>query len=551
MAAAWVIVLSGGVTIARLTLSARDPWRPLIAALALAAAARAIAGGDGFRALAGVYLGEPGRRASRIAILASASLLVFSLAWSSRAAGGSDSSCYVLQAEAFARGHATLANPVAAVLPGAPNAVFAPIGFLPSAREYGSAVPICAPGLSLAMAAAYVVHPSAVFLVVPLAAAWLVWLTFLYGRRLDDEVTGACAAVLVACSPIVLYQSVQPMSDVPAAAAWLASLVLVSRGDRAGAIWGGLYAAIAILIRPNLALLVVPLLFVKTGTVPVSPGGNGDSPRFLAAAVPGVAVLVLLNLARYGGFFATGYGDAGRLFSADRVWANLARYPAWTLETHTPFVLLSLAAPWALRRDPARARLAWVSLAAIALLLTTYLAYSVFDDWWYIRFLLPALPVALAASVAGLRSATRRLPPRTERLVLAAIVAALAAFFVDVGIARHVTALQALESRFAQAGALARRALPANAVVLAVQQSGSVRFHGGRDTLAWDAIPPDQLDATIARLRAAGRLPVLALEDVEEEAFRRRFAGQRAGALDWRPSAELPPPARVRVYDLP
>src|SRR5262245_17836584 len=271
-----VVVVSGGVAVPWLSLSARDPWRPLIAALVLAAVGRLIAGADVFRALLDVYIGAPGRRASRVALVAAALLLVFSLAWSSRAAGGSDSSCYVLQAEAFARGHATLANPVAAVLPGAPNAVFAPIGFLPSAREYGAAVPICAPGLSLAMAAAYLVHPSAVFLVVPLTGALLVWLTYLYGRRLDDEVTGACAAVLVACSPIVLYQSVQPMSDVPAAAAWLASLVLVSRGDRAGAIGGGMYAAIAILIRPNLALLVLPLLFVKTGTVPVSSRGNGD-----------------------------------------------------------------------------------------------------------------------------------------------------------------------------------------------------------------------------------------------------------------------------------
>ena len=43
--------------------------------------------------------------------------------------------------------------------------------------------------------------------------------------------TGACAAVLlVACSPIFLYQAVQPMSDVPAAALWLAALVASAAG---------------------------------------------------------------------------------------------------------------------------------------------------------------------------------------------------------------------------------------------------------------------------------------------------------------------------------
>src|SRR6185436_11366098 len=101
---------------------------------------------------------------------------------------------------------------------------------------------------------------------------------------------------------------------------------------------------------------------------------------FLAAAVPAGAVLLALNLARYGGVFASGYGDAGTLFALDRVGQNLARYPVWLLETQTPLVLLAIAAPWVLRRDPARARMAWISLAAVALLVLTYLIYTVFDD---------------------------------------------------------------------------------------------------------------------------------------------------------------------------
>ena len=252
-------------------LSLRDPIRPLTAGLALLAIAW-IAAGDAFVELARSYTGSRERLPARIAALVSACVLVFSLAWSSRAAGGSDSSCYVLQAEAFAGGRVTLDNPVARVLPDVPNAVFAPTGFLPSPREYGHAVPICAPGLAMAMAAPYLVRASAVFLVVPVSAALLVWLTFLYGRRLDGTATGVCAAVLVACSPIFLYQAVQPMSDVPAAAAWLMALVLVSRGDRAGAIGGGLFAAFAILIRPNLALFLLPLLLPKAK--------KGDSPLF-------------------------------------------------------------------------------------------------------------------------------------------------------------------------------------------------------------------------------------------------------------------------------
>jgi len=262
-------------------------------------------------------------------------------------------------------------------------------------------------------------------------------------------------------------------------------------------------------------------------------------------------MLLALNAVRYGGVFASGYGDAGTLFSLDRVGQNLARYPVWVLQTQTPVVLLAVAAPWALRKDPARARLAWIALAAVALLIATYLAYTVFDDWWYIRFLLPALPIALTLSAAVLRSLTDRLPGAVSRVTLAAVTAALALFYVHAARDRHVTDLQRLESRFVLAGEYAAGTLPANAVVLAVQQSGSIRFHGRRDTLTWDAIQPDALDATIAALQARGKAVYLALEDSEEPDFRRRFSGQRAGALDWRPMAELRAPARVRFYEAP
>jgi hypothetical protein len=553
LAAAFAIVLTGGFAVPAIAVSLRDPRRPCLAALVLFAAARASTDGATFRLLVQRYTGAWRECPARLALLAAACTFVFGVAWTSRAAGGSDSSCYVLQAEAFARGHATLANPVAAVLPDAPNAVFAPTGFVPSRTTYGAAVPICAPGLAVAMAAAYLLHPGAVFLVVPVCAALLVWLTFVYGRRLDGDVTGACAAVLVACSPIFLYQAVQPMSDVPAAAAWMAAVVSASP------VAAGVWASIAILIRPNLALVVLPLLFLKKGTAPLFGEGKRGQPPFskqglspfLGAAVPGVAVLLALNFARYGGVFASGYGDAGTLFSADRVGENLARYPVWILETQTPFALLGIAAPWVLRRDPDRARLAWMSLLSVALLTATYLAYTVFDDWWYLRFLLPAIPIVLAMSVAVLRSLLARLPASAGNATLAVICVALCAWSLHVALTRHVTELQALEFRFVLAGEYAGRNLPPNAVVLAVQQSGSIRFHGRRDTIAWDAIPPGALDATVERLRASGRVPYIALEDAEEERFRRRFAGQRAGALDTRPIAELPAPGRVRFYDIP
>ncbi|HEY2433646.1 MAG TPA: hypothetical protein VGI12_13305 [Vicinamibacterales bacterium] len=537
--AAALIGLTGGTAIGPLVL--RSPIRPLVVAIALLVASWATAGA-GLLSLV-TMLAHSRRAAASAAAATAGAVLVCALAWNTRAAGGSDSSCYVLQAEAFAHGHAELANPVARVLPDEPNAVFAPTGFLP-AREYGEAVPICPPGLSLAMAAASLVHPSAVFLVVPVTAALTVWLTFLYGRRLDGDSTGAWAAVLVAASPIFLYQAVQPMSDVPAAAAWMAALVSASPLAAGG------WASVAVLVRPNL-LLLVPLLALTEGIGGASFAAvTRRSWRLLAGLLPGVLLLLALNAVRYGAPLATGYGSTDALFSRAHVYPNLLRYPRWLLETHTPFLLLSVAGPFVLRRDSARARLAWISLAAAGLLVATYLAYTVFDDWWYIRFLLPALPMLLALSVATLRATARALPARVAGMAAPILCGALAIAFVRVGVARHVTQLPRLEARFRLTGEFAARALPSAAVVIAVQQSGSVRVHGGRDTIAWDAIGAHDLDGTIARLERRGRLVFLALEDGEEPRFRERFLGERFGALEWPPTAVIEAAVRVRVFDV-
>jgi hypothetical protein len=537
LAGAWsaVTLISGGFAVhaGPLVLSSRDPVRPFLVAAVLLAGAGILLPRAEWRKLPG----RSDRVAARIACAAAACVLVFSIAWTSRAAGGSDSSCYVLQADAFRHGHATLVNPAASVLPDPPGAVFAPTGFVPSRAQPAAAVPICGPGLALVMAGALLVHRDAVFLVVPPFAALLVWLTFVFGRRVDDEVTGACAAVLLACSPTFLYQAVQPMSDVPAAALWLAALT-------AGPIVGGFCASLAVLMRPNFALVVLPLLFLLRDP--------RSFVRFALAAVPAVAIMFGLNLARYGGPLASGYGDTGALFSLAHVGPNAARYSRWLFETHTPFLLLALAAPWTIGRARRNRRLARVSLASCALIVATYLAYTVFDDWWYTRFLLPALPVLLALSVAVALAAISRLSGGSQAVHVVGAVGlcvVLCPWYLHVARERHVLDLQGLESRFAIAGRYAAQALPANALVLAVQQSGSLRFHGGRDTIAWDGIAPDALDRTISAIQSAGRVPFIVLEDAEEPAFRRRFPTQRFGRLEWPPQAEIHAPVRVHFYD--
>lgn len=533
LAWAYVALLSGGLTFGRLV--SRDPVRPLLVSAILAAIARIVSPFD-FDAALVRLTGSRGHWPARGALLAAASVFVVSAAWNTRAAGGSDSSCYVLQADAFAHGHALLHHPLASALADFPPAMFAPTGFIPSPRDPFAAAPICAPGLALAMALVRPFGKDAVFLVVPVCAALTVWLTFAFGRRAADDLTGAAAACLLACSPIFLYQAVQPMSDVPATLLGLAALTATARGDRVGQIGGGLCAALAVVVRPNLALAIVPLLWLLAD--------RAARTRWMASAIPVLAALAALNAIRYGSPFATGYGSTGALFSTTHAAANLARYPVWFVDTESPLAILAVAAPWVLRRDRARRRLAVVALVSSALVAAPYVAYTVFDDWWYLRFLLPLLPILLVYAVAVI---VRAVAVRFRPLAALLLSSVVGAWCVHVAADRHVFELQALESRFIRAGRSAATTAE-QTVFIAGHETGSIRYFGDRPTLAWDAIPPDRLDALAAELRGRGARVMIALEDVEIEPFRGRFAGQSVGALDWRPSEELRGLVRVRLW---
>ena len=286
---------------------------------------------------------------------------VVSIRWGAFAIGGSDSHCYAGQARMFVEGRVSLAPPLALPVPW-PNAAatFAPSGFAPGPDPAGGSVPLCAAGLAVAMAAAMrIAGDAAIFAVVPLMGLLAVWSTWLLGRRVAGPLVGAASAALVACSPIFLYQLVQPMSDVPAAALWTAAIATalgppgakrpgIGRGLAAGLITGA-----AIMMRPNLApLAIIPMLLAwPSRTAAIAAAGG---------AVPGIVAVALLQAAIYGSPLRSGYGDLGQLFSLGYVKTNIVNYPAWLAYAHTPVLALGVLAPFvAPRRGVAWALLAF------------------------------------------------------------------------------------------------------------------------------------------------------------------------------------------------
>ena len=250
--------------------------------------------------------------------------------------------------------------------------------------------------------------------------------------------------------------------------------------------------------------------------------------------------------AMYGAPLRSGYGDLGALFSMDHIGPNLRRYPAWLLQTHTPIVLLALAAPLRARgrravdlcgcwRSPPRR---W---RAICL-------YVVFDAWWYLRFVLPAVAVILTLTGVTAAALAGRLPPAWRAPALALGCGLLAIFYIDIAARRQVFELRALESRYRIAGEYVAARLPPDAAVVTVHQSGSVRFYSGRQTLVWSEVDPSSLDRALEYLRGRRYRPYLLFERWEEPAFRKRFDGKSTiAALDWPPITEID--RDVRIYD--
>jgi hypothetical protein len=268
---------------------------------------------------------------------------------------------------------------------------------------------------------------------------------------------------------------------------------------------------------------------------------------FSIGALPFVAAIAALQNAMYGGPLTSGYGDLGGLFSVSHILPNLARYPVWLVLTDTPFVLLALAAPWTARDDRERAWIRW-SAAFAVVSVACYLIYLPFDTWWYLRFVLPAFPIVFAMSSAVAVRLMSRLPVASRTVCFAVTCGLLVTTRLGIAVDRDVFRLQDFEKRFRDGGEYVAAHLPANAAVITVWESGSVRFYSGRLTLLWNSVEPDALESTVAFLEAQGYRPYFLFETNEEAPFRQRFATHTSlGALEWPPLAQID--RSIRIFD--
>jgi len=391
------------------------------------------------------------------------------------------------------------------------------------------------------------------YYVVPVLGGLCVWFCYLLGRRAASPIVGACAAALLACSPPFLFQLMAPMSDVPAAAFWTAALYLALREPDGAPAAAGVCAASAVIIRPNLAPLAAVMLAFLAWTHRDEPGRAWRRAAWFAApVVPVLVAIATINWRLYGSPARSGYGDLSTAYEVGHIAANARRYAVWLMETHTPLIGLSaigLLAPLMTRSTILERRASLLFLGFALVTAVSYLTYAVFDEWLYLRFFLPVLPLLLVAMTAPLLWALGHLPAAVRVLAFVALATFLVSHELRFAIDAGLTKLGPAERGYVAVARFIEAATPPNAVFLSLQHAGSVRHYSGRLTVRFDRVSVD-LDTALNSLERAGWRPFILLEDWEEPQFKGQFGGSSpAGRLAWRPYARLDAPRGVNIYD--
>jgi len=181
--------------------------------------------------------------------------------------------------------------------------------------------------------------------------------------------------------------------------------------------------------------------------------------------------------------------------------------------------------------------------------ITPYLFYRPYDHWETLRFLLPVVVVATIVGAAGLLEAAKRVAGQAAGPAIAAVMAVAMTWTWMSWLSSHaVLGLAGQEARHQLAGELVAQVTPANAVILALQHSGSLRYYAERQTVNWDQIPSGEFDATVKALTARG-LPVFVVIDSAEE--RTIFDARHGRVLDsqgWLPSGQR---RNIQLFEAP
>ena len=219
------------------------------------------------------------------------------------------------------------------------------------------------------------------------------------------------------------------------------------------------------------------------------------------------------------------------MFAWSNVGTNLPRYLSWFTETQTVWPLLGAVALlipvrplWPSVPDWRLVLLLGVCVLALWL---HYFVYLAFEDWLFLRFLLPSWPL-LMLGFAVLLGVLLRWTGTWAPLIGAAVTLVVCVHTLEIARARGAFDSWIRDREAVAISKTIAAELPPQSVYFTMQHSGSLRYYAGRLTLRYDQLEPEWLDRGVEWLRGRGVASYALLDEWEVPEFRRRFPGQSA-----------------------
>ncbi len=470
------------------------------------------------------------------AVAAVAGLLIYAFLVISHgyyAVGNSDSTGYANTARSLLERR--IVQPAPALdqldLPDHFTPLFSPLGYEqgPRPRSIAPTYPV---GVPLHMAGGVLIAgwKYGPFLVNPLAAVLSLVLIYLLGVELGlTRGLAVGGAAMLALNPTFCLAAIQPMSDA-LAVCWSMAAILAALRSRRREVWGlaaGATFGMAFLVRPSSVLLLIPIFFclrlnLKTLLL------------FILGGLPFAGVFCAYNTAAYGRPLLTGYVATGHmnLVMLSDFTVRFRHYIYWLTVTMSPLPLLGWAGVSLNRNVKPRDRAMLVAWFGVFLLF--YSCYFYYAEWWYTRFLLPAMP----ALILGFLFVVRDLVRLAERYAAGqrGVWLRRAAVTVLLGVALgferqsvqnfYLLKVGALNMAHADSCHMADRLLPAKAIVAAMEMSGALKFYTGRPALRYERVDADHWRTLQTHAAEKGYQWYALLMSHEAEEAKKRLPGK-------------------------
>jgi hypothetical protein len=218
----------------------------------------------------------------------------------------------------------------------------------------------------------------------------------------------------------------------------------------------------------------------------------------------------------------------------------IRHYGYWVPALLTPLLPLAWAALPFDRRVALRDR--GLILLWFGAFLGFYCFYEPFEDWWSTRFLLPGIPALVLAGLLLARDVPEILRERGRLPALlhwrAAIGTALFLAAVANGVLwiRHLDlfSIKSGEAVYRDASLGADRSAPREALIVAMQMSGALKYYTGRPVARWDAFTPGRFERFRREARERNLRLYALLWPFEEKSFAANLPGRWTRIGAWR-----------------